>query len=177
MTTRARAGTTTAILACVLALSACDDGGGTTRVDFVRQANAVCRTNARQIAVLEIPGRADVGSMPRAASEVVAVQRRSLDRLRDLEPPKQDREQVEKWIALVDQTLDQAELSANSQRDGDIQRAIAANANGASLDRRADAIAKRYGMTACVRAATPPPEPAATTSSTTGTTSTTTPDG
>ena len=155
-------------------LGACSGGGGMTKADYVRRANAVCRSTAKQIAVLEIPGRADVESMPQAAAEVVAVQRRSLDRLRDIKPPKKDREQVAKWIALVDQTIDQAELSASSQRDGDIPRAMTANVNGAALDRRADELAKRYGLTVCVRAATPPPDPASTTS-TSSTTSTTRP--
>jgi hypothetical protein len=150
-------------------LTACNGGGGVTKADYVRQANAVCRSTAKQIAVLEIPGRADVESMPQAAAEVVAVQRRSLDRLREIKVPKPDREQVARWIALVDQTIDQAELSASSQRDGDIPRAITANANGATLDQRADELAKRYGLTVCVRAATPPPAPAST-STTTSTT-------
>ena len=39
---------------------------------------------------------------------------------------------------------------------GDITRAIAANTNGAALDRRADQLARSYGLTRCVRAATPP---------------------
>ncbi len=143
----------------LLALVAGCGGGsdGPTEAEFVRQANAVCRDGAAKVSLVRIPGRADVTSMPQAAAQVVAIQRHELDRLRALTAPKKDRTAVESWIALVDQTLDQADLSARAQRDGDISRALRANLNGAALDRRADELAHRYGLAACVRATTAPP--------------------
>jgi hypothetical protein len=169
----ARAGVGAAALAVVLA--ACSGSDGVTEAEYVRQANAVCRDGARRIAALRIPGRADVESMPQRASEVVTLQRRALARLRAIRPPEDDRAEIAKWIALVDQTVDQAEVSAESQRDGDISRALTANVNGAALDQRADELAEAYGLDDCVRAATPPPEPpSSTTTTTTATTTTTT---
>jgi hypothetical protein len=56
----------------------------------------------------------------------------------------------------VDQTIDQAEMSAKSQQDGDIPRAVTANVNGAALDARADQIARSFGLKTCVQAAAPP---------------------
>ncbi|HEY3722383.1 MAG TPA: hypothetical protein VGN59_03375 [Acidimicrobiia bacterium] len=141
----------------VLVAAACGGGGGTSKADYVKQANAVCRAAAKQVAALRIPGRADVTAMPKVAAEVVAVQRRALDRLRAIKPPKVDRPEIAKWVALVDQTIDQADLSAAAQKHGEIQRAIAANANGSTLDRRADEIARAYGLRMCVQAASPPP--------------------
>ena len=84
-------------------------------------------------------------------------------RLRALQPPKKDRTEIAKWIALVDQTIDQAEVSAESQRDGDIPRALTANINGAALDRRADDLARSYGLVTCVQATTAPPTSTTTT--------------
>jgi hypothetical protein len=105
--------------------------------------------------------------MPQAAAQVVAVQRQALARLRAIRPPKEDRNEVARWIALVDQTIDQAEVSAQSQRDGDIARALTANVNGAALDQRADELAEAFGLDSCTQAATPPPEPASTSTTTT----------
>jgi len=65
--------------------------GGTSKADYVKQANAVCRDAAKQVAALRIPARADIASMPKAAANVVAVQRKAVDRLRAIKPPKQDR--------------------------------------------------------------------------------------
>jgi hypothetical protein len=146
------------VLVLLTLVTACSGGSsGPTKAEFVRKANAVCRDGAAKIARLKIPARADVTNMPAAAADVVAVQRRSLARLRALAVPKRDKAQVEKWIAIVDQTIDQAQVSAQSQRDGDIARALAANLNGAALDRRADDLARRYGLVTCVQASTAPP--------------------
>lgn len=162
---RALSGSAVALL---LMLAACTGGDdGPTRAEFVHRANAVCRDGATRISLLRIPGRADVASMPQAAAGVVTVQRKALARLRAIEVPKQDRSQVARWIALVDQTIDQAELSAEAQREGDITRAAIANVNGAALDRRADRLARNYGLDVCVQAATPPPTASTSTTSST----------
>lgn len=129
----------------------------------MRKANAVCRDGAAKISLLRIPGRADVTSMPATAANVVAVQRKALARLRVLQPPKKDRSEITQWIALVDQTIDQADVSAEAQRHGDIARALTANINGAALDRRADDLARRYGLVTCVQATTAPPTATTTT--------------
>jgi hypothetical protein len=143
-------------VAAGLLLAACGGGGGLSKADYVVRANAICREAAKQITALDAPGQTNVAQLPRVAVEVVAVQRKALDRLKAIKAPKEDRSQIAKWIALVDQTIDQAEASAESQRSGDITRAMAANVNGAALDKRADQLARAYGLRRCVRAATPP---------------------
>jgi hypothetical protein len=122
----------------------------------VREANSVCRNAAKQVAALELPAGADVADVPEAAMAVVKVQRAALERIRAIEVPAPDEAEIARWIALVDQTIDQAEVSAESQRDGDLNRAVAANVNGAALDHRADQLARRFGLRACVQAATAP---------------------
>jgi hypothetical protein len=144
-------------------LVACGGGGGVTKADYVQQANAVCRDAAKQVAALRIPARADITAMPKVAAKVVAVQRSAVTHLRAIKPPKKDRAQISRWIALVDQTIDQADVSARAQKDDDIPRAITANANGTALDRRADEIARAYGLRMCVEAATAPATPTTTT--------------
>jgi hypothetical protein len=154
--------------AAMLLLAACGGGGGgVTKAEYVKEANSVCRGAAKEFAALDLPAGADISSLPKAAAEIVALQRRALDKLEDIKPPKEDRSEIAKWIALVDQTIDQAELSAKSQKDGDIPRAVTANSNGAALDVRADELARAYGLRQCVHAATPPDPSASTTTTTT----------
>jgi hypothetical protein len=143
-------------VAAGLLLTACGGGGGLSKAEYVAKANAICREAAAKVATLDAPGQSDVAHLPKVAGEVVAVQRKALDRLQAIKAPKEDRAEIARWIALVDQTIDQAEVSARSQRSGDITRAIAANLNGAALDKRADQLARSYGLRRCVRAATPP---------------------
>jgi ABC-type enterochelin transport system substrate-binding protein len=147
------AGTLLAIGVCV---SACTGSSGLTKAEYVERANAVCRTAAKRVAALEVPGRTDVTALPKAAAKVVVVQREALEELRAIKAPKDDRAHITKWIALVDQTIDQAEMSAKSQQEGDVQRAVTANVNGAALDVRADELARAYGLRMCVQAATAP---------------------
>jgi hypothetical protein len=154
-------------VAAGLLLAACGGGGGLSKAEYVAKANAICREAARRVTALDAPGQADVTQLPKVAGEVVAVQRKALDRLKAIKAPKEDRTRIAKWIALVDQTIDQAEVSARSQRAGDITRAIAANLNGAALDKRADQLARAYGLRGCVRAATPPTTAGSTTTTTT----------
>lgn len=149
-------------VAVVLIVAACGGSGGTTKAEYVRQANGVCRDAAKRAAALEAPAGDDVAGVPKAAAAVVAVQRAALERIREIKAPTEDRPDIAKWIALVDQTIDQAEVSAQSQKDGDITRAVTANANGAALDQRADELARRYGLRTCVQAATAPTAPPAT---------------
>lgn len=156
--------------AAMVLLAACGGGGGMTKADYVKRANATCADAAKQLAALHLPEADDVTSMPKAAASIVALERKALDRLRSIHPPRADRAEIAKWIALVDQTIDQAETSAASQRDGDIQRAVTANVNGAALDRRADQLARAYGLKRCVHAAVPPASSAVSSPATSSTT-------
>lgn len=88
-----------------------------------------------------------------ASAAVVGIQRRALSRLRGLVAPTADRTTITEWLALVDQTLGQSDASVRAQRTGDVQAALRANTNGEALDRRADDLARGYGITDCVQAA------------------------
>jgi uncharacterized lipoprotein len=144
-------------VAVVAVLAACGGSSGMTKADYVKQANRVCHDAATSVAALKLPDTNDVTTIPVAAKKIVVAQRSALERLKAIKPPKADRPAITKWIALIDQTIDQAEVSAQSQEDGDIQRAITANVNGAALDARADQIAKAFGLKTCVQAAAAPP--------------------
>ncbi len=134
-------------VAAGLLLAACGGGGGLSKADYVDEGERDLQDAARKVAAIDAARpRSDVDQLPKVADEVVAVQRKALDRLKAVKAPKEDRARIAKWIALVDQTIDQAEVSAKSQRDGDITRAMTANINGAALDRRADQLARSYGM-------------------------------
>jgi uncharacterized lipoprotein len=142
--------------AVIALLAACGGGGGMTRADYVKRANSICLDAAKDVQALKIPTRDQLQDIPKAAASIVKVERETLDRLKSIRPPKQDRPEITRWVALVDQTIDQAEMSARSQRDGDIRRALTANLNGAALDQRADQIARSFGLRMCVQASTPP---------------------
>ena len=144
------------VVVVVALLAACGGSSGMTKADYVKQANRVCHDAATAVAALKLSDTSDVTTIPKAAKKIVVAERAALKRLKAIRPPKEDRPEINKWVALIDQTIDQAELSAEFQQDGVIQRAVTANDNGAALDARADQIAKAFGLKTCVQAAAAP---------------------
>jgi hypothetical protein len=134
--------------------AACGGGSGDlTKAEYVRAANRVCREAAAQVRALKAPDPGDSVAVARAGARVVAIQRTALTELEQLRPPGADRARITEWTALVDQTLDQATAAVAALRSGDTAAAVTANQHGATLDERADEIARRYGIGACVAAA------------------------
>jgi hypothetical protein len=97
-----------------------------TRVEFGRAASRVCaHANGRHR---------------------ITAQRSALADLRDLEAPKAERSEVEKWLAVVDQMLDEAELAEASTDGGDSFTAAEASQRATELDGRAVTLAHRLGV-------------------------------
>ncbi|MBM3674299.1 MAG: hypothetical protein FJW88_04980 [Actinobacteria bacterium] len=129
------------------------DGDGTlTHAELRAQADRACRRAARAVQEVGAPDPSDLDAAAKASRRVVSIQRRALVTLRRLEPPTDDEARYARWIALVDQTLDQAEASVEAQAAGDLGVADQANENGRLLDARADEIASELGFSDCVGA-------------------------
>ena len=143
-------------LAVLLAVLGAACGGGSssvTRREYIHRADAVCREAAKQVLRVSAPKGSSESEIGRAAARIVAAQRRALAELKALPEPSEPSGTVTKWIALVDQTLDQADASVRAQQRGDVTTALRANQHGAVLDGRADELARGYGMRVCVSAA------------------------
>lgn len=121
---------------------------GMSKVDYIRRAGAVCRVasdSARNV-------KADSSSADAVAATIgklVTIERSAVRQIRALRPPRGDEHTLGQWLGLVDQTLDQLDVSRRAAAAGDAQGAAAANARSADLQQQADAVAVRYGITAC----------------------------
>ncbi len=127
----------------------CGGGGSMSKAEYVRAANRVCREAATQVKRVKAPDPGDPVSVASAGARVVGIQRSALSDLKALDPPTAAKAEMTKWVALVDQTLDQADASIQAQRDGDAAAATTANQHGMTLGGRADEIARAYGLSAC----------------------------
>jgi hypothetical protein len=157
------------LLAVALIAVAC--GGGSGRLDkreFVGKANAICARADARIARLTPPDPADAAALARSGQKVVEIERDALVELRGLKAPEADDVKIQKWIALVDQTLDKAAESVAAQQAGDLQKANEANGEGRTVDQRADQIASAYGLDRCVGKADDLAPAKSTTSTSTG---------
>lgn len=123
-----------------------------TRVEFGREASRVCRhSNARARQISASTSGHD------ASKRRVDVQRAALADLRDLEPPRADRGDVEKWLAVVDQMLDEAERAQSALASGDPVVAASASERAAALDGRARQLGQALGVREPCRMPAPPP--------------------
>jgi len=134
---------------CV-SLAACSGTSsvGMSRIDYLRRAAAICRDASDSVRNV----KADASSADAVAATIgklVTIERSAARQIRALRPPRGDEHTLGQWLGLVDQTLDQLDASRRAAAAGDAQGAAAANARSADVQQQADAVAVRYGITAC----------------------------
>jgi hypothetical protein len=148
-------------LVVVLAAIACSGPGRLTPQEFLDQANTICTDSNAQIAAIAAPDPAAPDLVADAVSQIVGVQRTAVDDLDDLRPPESIERDVDEWLGLLNDVLDDEEQVAAAVRDGDLAAAEAANADAAATNTEAEAIATDLGVDSCTVAGTSPPLPPA----------------
>jgi hypothetical protein len=136
------------LTATVVTLAACGSSGPSqSKADFVRQADAVCKTDNAQLAALI----SHVGSHPTLSevrgiytSTVIPLFRKELRSLQALKPPAADRATVEKLLGDLSSGVDQLEAGV---RDAKTLAGLESIATPGL--KRAGDDARAYGMKVC----------------------------
>lgn len=142
------------VLAMAVVWGAACGGGGTSTLDkpaLIQRADALCAKSNRAISAMPPGNPSDPESLLTTATKVLALQRDELRELRRLRPPRADRPVIERWLALVDQTLDEGDAVVRATRAEDQQAIDAASQRANELDARAREIATHYGLRQCAR--------------------------
>jgi hypothetical protein len=127
-----------------VALAACGGGGARLGTDeFARESSKVCERANRAIA------RITTADPAQASARIVTIHRVSVDELRDLRPPKSSEGTAERWIGLVDQSLDELEEMRAALRDGRARVAADYAEKAAVLATRARRVAREHDITPC----------------------------
>jgi hypothetical protein len=127
-------------------------GGGNDRLsapEYAREASDLCRRTSRAVARIEIPPLTTPHDAARAMTDVVVVQRDTIDELRDLRPPEPLAGTVQKWIALLDQGADELELMGARLRAGRTSEAVDFGAKATTLFDRAREVVTPLQVTSC----------------------------
>ena len=103
----------------------------------------------RAVARVDLPAPADAERAAAALAKIVAIQRASIDDLRELRPPEQFGSLSQRWIALLDQGTDELELMRTRLRDGRHADAGTYADNASRLLVRARMLVARHGVTSC----------------------------
>jgi hypothetical protein len=117
--------------------------------EYVDQANDICEQTRNEAAQIAAPSLADPAAVVAAIDESVAIQRRALRRLRNLEAPERDLPGVENWLDLTAGAITQAENVGEGVADGDQEAVMAALDEGGTLVAEAEEFAAAYGLTEC----------------------------
>ena len=117
--------------------------------EYVEQANEICERSRNEATQIAAPSLADPAAVVAAIDESVAIQRRALRRLRNLEPPERDLPGVENWLDLTAGAVAQTKKVGEGVADGDQEAITAAIDEGGTLVSEAEEFAAAYGLTEC----------------------------
>lgn len=122
-----------------------ESGSTTDKQEFIAAADEVC---AEGDAELDAQGREFTLANPRdleglVGTVIVPGLREQLEQLRELDPPEEDRAQIEEFVDTLERGVDQLEANPDQLLTGRAARTI--------LDARKQAEA--YGMVGCARGA------------------------
>jgi len=133
-----------------MVVAAC--GGGSSRLSapaYARAASSVCLRANRAVARVAVPPFSSRRDAAHAMALVVAIQRRTIDDLRDLRPPGDLSGTVQRWIALLDQAADELERTGAHLRAGRDGDAVEFGAKATTLLDRARALIAPLRVTSC----------------------------
>jgi hypothetical protein len=136
----------------VLAVAVAGCGGGSRRLsapDYAREASALCRRANRAVARVEVPPLTATRDAGRAMARIVGVQRDTIEALRDVRPPEALADTVQRWIALLDQAMDELELMGSHLHAGRTELAVDYGAKATTLLDRAREVAAPLDVTSC----------------------------
>lgn len=139
----------TAVVLAACICGACGGDGPLSHHAHAREASELCRRESRVADGTDLPSLDRPEEAARAIERAVQRQRTVLADLRELAPPKVEEGAIERWLALIDQMLDEADLMVRQLRRGDHAAASDTAARVAALDARSAELARRNDIAAC----------------------------
>jgi hypothetical protein len=138
-------------LVIALALSACGGDDGTSKDDFIEEADAICRDGEEKAQELGREAFADPQNPTREEvlallQDALPIQRDIIAQIRDLEKPEGDEDEIDAFLTEAEQATDQAaEIRDPQAAVAFFQATETPNDPFAEADR----LAQEYGLEVC----------------------------
>jgi hypothetical protein len=130
------------------------DDGGVSREDYIAKADGVCGTYQVRLSRIPRPVTADPAELGRYLERALPIAREQHEELTALPKPEgDDRDQIDRLLALLDQelTFNEAAQKAASERDrGTLDNQLQ---QGAAVSAEAGQLAEQLGFVVCARRA------------------------
>ena len=135
------------VLIGLAALVAAGCGGGgsrLTRAEYAKQANAVCTDSNGKVKAVGSPGTS-LGSLATYADKVIPILENGVADLKKLDPPEDEQNVVDQWLATNDEQLDLIREIRDAARDNDQAEVQRLGAEAEANDRKSDQLAETLG--------------------------------
>jgi hypothetical protein len=127
----------------------CGGGPDITARGYAHAASRICERALSRTADVQVPSFEQRRAAVRALDRVTGTYRRVLDELRELDAPKPDRAHVDRWLASLDQAVDEANLARDALRADNAEGAAEAATRASALGTHSEGLARAYGIEAC----------------------------
>jgi hypothetical protein len=137
------------LLLAVGVLAGCGGGGGErlTREEYASKADAICTKYNRQTDVLQNP--TNLRELANVADATLAILDNAIEDLRELEPPENEQETVDRWLEEVGKLrADLAEIRDKAKAN-DMEGVQAVVPKAEEHNKRGNELATQLGMTVC----------------------------
>jgi len=130
--------------AVAVSLPACG-GGVRSHADFVRDTSRICKETNDRFARVDVE-RPNQARAQAALTEIVSIGAEALRELHRVKPPKRAQADVDSWLGLLEQALDEVDYARTLLQGGDVTRAVSAIARADVLAARAERLAAIIGI-------------------------------
>jgi hypothetical protein len=148
--TRIPVGRQAVVLLAVVVLAGCQFGSDSGNAEFIREADQICQTHERQIALLP-PPQTFLRDFAVYMRRAVPIARDQNVQLRKLEAPEDDAADYRRMLTLLDQQLDMWEQAGQQAFAGNDQQAQTTFGESAAAGEEAQRIAAEIGFFSCAR--------------------------
>jgi hypothetical protein len=135
------------LVAALLGTAACGGDDALSRSDYVAELNKICRDGNAQIE--KIPQPTSVDEIADFVAEAKKVTRAGVDKMADLEPPEELKDEHEAQVANGRKVVELADDLAEAAKSGDEAAFKRVSDEGDKLDKESDERAKRIGANDC----------------------------
>jgi hypothetical protein len=143
------------VLAFVAAGCMGGDEEGVSTDDYIARADGVCGDYQVRLSRLPRPVTSEPAELGLFLERALPIAREQLGELQDLPKPndEDDREQIERLLALLEQELELNEAAQEAAGGGDTAAVSSALQQGAALSAEANQVAEELGFVVCARRA------------------------
>lgn len=122
-------------------------GGGVSKEDFITEADAICSDIREQTASLDSP--TDLPSTGEYFTALTPLLEEETSGIKALEPPDDDRETLDAWIATQEELAGTFEAAADAANSGDQEGFDAAFTEANAVQAESGRLAVEYGFRVC----------------------------